>query len=142
MKYGNRNDLAELLQDSSSEINGSTSFGNYLYSILSTFDIYSPLQSYDRLKKLSEGDVKIIFDTVLMLYPPKEKSPEITEVRFYLDYIFDNETKIEENVSYKTQKDENMVQYEIFVSHSHEDYYQVKALVDELKNYGFSVFCN
>ena len=33
-----------------------------------------------------------------------------------------------------------MVQYEIFVSHSHEDYYQVKALVDELKNYGFSVF--
>ena len=140
LEYRKRNDLSKVLQNSRSEVSLSSTYGTYLYSILSTFDVYSPLQSYDKLKNLSEGDKKIIFDAVVTLYPPKEESPEITDVRFYLDPTLDNEYEIDENVSYRTQTDESMEQYDIFVSHSHEDYEQVKALVDVVKNYGFSVF--
>lgn len=85
LKYRGRNELAELLQQSTSRIDESSTYGSYLYSTLSTFEIYSPLEYYEKLKKLSEEDKKEILDAVLEIYPPKEYSPEIVNLKFYVE---------------------------------------------------------
>jgi hypothetical protein len=42
LKHKDREDLASLLQNSYSKIEQSNTFGSYLYSIVSTLEIYSP----------------------------------------------------------------------------------------------------
>jgi hypothetical protein len=80
-----RVDLAELLKHSVSRIDVSFTYGSYLFSRLSTFEIYSPIEDHERLSNLSENDKKAILDAVLEIYPPKAYSPEITNIQFYID---------------------------------------------------------
>jgi hypothetical protein len=85
LKYKGRHDLAELLRHSTSRINKSSTYGSHLFSTLSTFEIYSPLEFHEKLKELSKEDKKEILNAVLKIYPPKECSPEIVDLTFYVD---------------------------------------------------------
>ena len=85
LEYRRRQDLAELLRGSTSKIQGSGEYGHYLFSILSTFEIHLPIENYEKLKKLSEEDKKEILNAVLEIHPPKDNSPEIVNLEFYVD---------------------------------------------------------
>jgi len=82
LEYRGRQDLAELLKNSTSEIRGTGTFGCYLYSELSIFEIHSPLEDYEKLKGLSKEDREEILKAVREIFPPKEYSPEIIDIEF------------------------------------------------------------
>ncbi len=94
LRHRGRSDLAELLQYSISSIDESSTYGSYLFSTLGTFEIYSPIENHEQLKKLSEDDKKAILDAVLEIYPPKEYSIEITDLQFYLDMDLEPEHEV------------------------------------------------
>jgi hypothetical protein len=118
LQNNKRNDLADLLQSSRSVLNESSTFGHYSYSTLSTFQIFSPLKQYDILSQLSRDDYNEIKESVLLIYPHKEESPEITSVKFYADFELDEmelvETKSLERIDFdyiheQVQKCENKI---------------------------------
>ena len=84
LRFRKRPDLAELLLDSQSNIEQSSSYGSALFSVLSTFEIYSPIQKYEKLKILSKDDLSEIYNAVSDLYPVKDNSIEIANVEFHL----------------------------------------------------------
>lgn len=90
-----REDLAKLLKFSYGEINQSNTYGSRLYSFLSTFEIYSPLEYHSELIKLSDIDKKILLDTILIAIPPKEHEVEIHNVEFFLDDSINIDTIVE-----------------------------------------------
>lgn len=94
LRYQGRSDLAEFLQYSTSRIDESSTYGNYLFSTLSTFEIYSPIKNHERLSNLSKDDQKAILDAVLEIYPPKAYSLEITNIQFYVDMDLEPEHEI------------------------------------------------
>ena len=69
LKYRGRADLAHLLSGSYYMINESDSYGSYLYSVLSSVEIYASLPIYEKLNALSNNDKKIILNAFLALYP-------------------------------------------------------------------------
>jgi hypothetical protein len=86
LEHRRRQDLAELLSGSTSKIQESGWYSNdYYCSRLSTFEILSPIENYEKLKKLSEEDKKEILNAVLEIHPPKDNSPEIVNLEFYVD---------------------------------------------------------
>jgi hypothetical protein len=85
LNYRGRRDLAFLLKDAHYWIEESDSYGSYLFSVLSTVEIISSLPIYEKLRYLSEVDKKVIKDAFEDLYPPREKSIEICDIRFLLD---------------------------------------------------------
>jgi len=94
LRHRRRSDLAELLQYSISRIDESSTYGNYLFSTLSTFEIYSPIENHEQLKNLNKNDQETILDAVLEIYPPKAYSPEITNIQFYVNMDVGPEHKI------------------------------------------------
>jgi len=94
LRYRGRSNLVDLLQNSTSRVDESSNYGNYWYSLISTFEIYSPIEKNERLKDLSEDDQRAIFDAVLEIYPPKEHAPEIVGVQFYLDPDIESESTV------------------------------------------------
>lgn len=85
LSFRKRPDLAELLKYSTSVVNETGTFGKYLYSIISYFEIHSPLENHEKLKKLSREDKKTVLDAVLEVYPHRDNSPEIEGIFFYLN---------------------------------------------------------
>ena len=75
--YKKRGDLAKLLEGCQSEIYSSGQYGSVLYSILSEFLIYAPIQKFYELKRLSKTDSDLILDSILEIYPVAENEPEI-----------------------------------------------------------------
>ena len=94
LKYQGRSDLAKLLQYSTSNIEESSTYGSFLFSTLSTFEIYSPIKNHEQLSNLSKDDQKAILDAVLKIYPPKAYSIEITNIQFYVDMGLEPEHEI------------------------------------------------
>lgn len=129
-----------MLKFSYSFVNESSFYGNYHNSVISTFEIYSPLDTHYKLKELSEEDQNEIMNAVLEIYPPKAEDVEITSIKFYLDMEIDTSSQKKQPDSRKQLSSVSNESCDIFVSHSHQDYDQVKLLVDALKGYGFSVF--
>lgn len=78
--------LADLLSHSEGELSESTTYGSYLFSRLSTYYIKSPPKQTDALNSLDEADRHRICDAVLAVYPPKDYSPEITNVEFQISF--------------------------------------------------------
>ena len=85
LQYRRRSDLAVLLQYSISNIDVSSTYGSCLFSVLSTFEIYSPLENHEQLSHLNENDKKTILDAVIEIFPPRKDSPEINEIQFYVN---------------------------------------------------------
>lgn len=90
LRYKGRDDLASLLTHSTSYLDQSGSFGSRWYSVLSTFEIKSPLSFQEKINKLSVADKDEIFNAILLIYPIRDNSPEITHV----DYIPDIDSDI------------------------------------------------
>ena len=96
LRYKGRNDLSELLKYSRSVLNESSTYGSRWYSILSTFEIYSPVRQYEKISKLSEEDQAEIYQALLLIYPVKESEPEITYIEYYPDFDLDEEAELVE----------------------------------------------
>lgn len=79
------NDLANLLKGTRYEIAQSSSYGSYLFSLLSTVEVYAPLPVYDKLISLSDEKKQTILEAFLTVHPPKANSIEITDVDYYAD---------------------------------------------------------
>lgn len=84
LKLEGREDIADLLKLSSSQIVDSGQFGSYANSILSTFEIYSPLRENHELRKLAEQEQSMILDALIELYPHRDNAPEITSVSYFI----------------------------------------------------------
>lgn len=84
-----RTDIADLLMHSRSVLNESSNFGTKWYSLLSTFDIYSPVSKNEELLLLNRSDENLIFKSVRQIYPLKDESPEITKINYYVDFELD-----------------------------------------------------
>jgi len=84
LDYRGRNDLSELLSQSESKIQLSSSFGSKLYSILSTFEIYSPIECTEKLRKLSKVEHNLILSAIKEVYPVRDSSPEIFDIEYYI----------------------------------------------------------
>jgi len=96
LRYKGRNDLSELLKYSRSVLNESSTYGTRWYSILSTFEIYSPVRQNEKISKLSEEDQTEIYQALLLIYPVKESEPEITHIEYYPDFDLDEEAELVE----------------------------------------------
>lgn len=85
LRFRNRHDLAYLLKRSLISFDESDSYGSYLYSRLTTAEIYSPIEEYDQLSKLKDEDRQAILDVLLEIYPPRPHDIEIHHIEFRLD---------------------------------------------------------
>jgi len=92
-----RSDLSDLLKYSRSFLNESSRFGSYLYSTLSTFQIFSPLKQNEQLTQLSGQDSNEIYKAVLLIYPHKAEAPEITYVEYEVDFELEEIELVETN---------------------------------------------
>jgi hypothetical protein len=144
LTYRKREDLAKLLEGSKSSINQSSSYGSYLFSLLSTFEIYSPYKNYEVLKETTKKDREIILNAVLEIHPPKEYGVDINEIRFYLDT-----EKIEDNLNEDDKGENELDKYEslqinsfpkVFLSYSSIDKVIAGDIKRNLENYGLEVF--
>ena len=78
----NRKDLSILLKDCTSYLEESGQYGSYLFSIISTFWIYVPPEKIEEAEQFSQQDKELLLELVRKIYPPKDYSPEIKELRF------------------------------------------------------------
>ena len=69
LSYQKRNDLVKLLKGSSYELNVSNSYGSRLYSLLTTVEIYSPIERHEKLVSLSGEDEEEIIRSFHVIYP-------------------------------------------------------------------------
>lgn len=96
LRYKGRNDLSELLKNSRSALNESSTYGSRWYSVLSTFEIYSPVRLNEKIVQLSDEDKKELLQALLLIYPLKESEPEITDIEFYPDFDLDDDLELVE----------------------------------------------
>ncbi|MFA4888772.1 MAG: toll/interleukin-1 receptor domain-containing protein [Candidatus Omnitrophota bacterium] len=130
-----KKNLANLLEGCYSEIDESGTFGSFANSVISTFLIYAPLEKFYKLKELKENEKRIIFNSVLDIYPPAANSIEITSVEFRLQQeSTDNSKSSESNSSQSNQF------ISIFVSYSHKDRNIAGQIKESLEYLGFDVF--
>ena len=126
----NKPDLAHLLEGASSKLNITDQYGSYLFSEISFFDIFAPIENYYKLKNLDSSDYKIILDSVLDIYPHQERSPEVISIRFLI--------KQKESESENPRIKDNTLG--LFISYSHEDKAIAGRLKDNLEYFGFKAF--
>ena len=86
LKNKGRVDLAELLKNSNSKLIESDSYGSYSFSNLSSFQIKSPPNIQPKIDSLCQKDKDVIFNSVLVLYPLREREPEITQIFYDIDF--------------------------------------------------------
>ena len=85
LRHRNRFDLASLLSRASIDFDVSSTYGSFLFSMITTAEIYAPISDYDRLRALSREDNERIFDALLEIWPPRAHDMEITGVAYRLD---------------------------------------------------------
>jgi hypothetical protein len=86
LRHKNREDLRDLFRFSYSNLVESGSYGSMLFSVKSTFEIYSHPSTNEELLALPYVDKQVILDSVLQIYPRKENCPEITWIEYYPDF--------------------------------------------------------
>ena len=83
LEYRDRQDLSDLLINSTSYLDVSNSYGSRSYSLVSVFEIKSHPKNQALIDKLSKEDKNEIFDAVLKVYPVKDEAPEIRESHIF-----------------------------------------------------------
>lgn len=86
LEYNERSDLSQLFINSISYLDQTSTFGSRWNSWICYFEIKSPLKNHVLIDKLSDEDKKVIFDSVLQIYPSRNSEPEIREVIFLPDF--------------------------------------------------------
>jgi HEPN domain-containing protein len=93
LRQKRRNDLADLIIGSMSDVEDTTQYGSYLNKYLSVFSICAPLAQYRKLQELNENDRDFILGCIKDMFP-KSEDLEVS----YLDFkILQDEKKIKEN---------------------------------------------
>jgi hypothetical protein len=77
-----RRDLADLLKNSVSFLEESSTYGSMWFSTLSTFHINYPIYTQEKIDKLSKEDKAEIFQSLRLIYPLAENAPEITNIEY------------------------------------------------------------
>jgi hypothetical protein len=62
LAFRGRNDLSRLLQRSRVELDESDQYGSYAFSLLTTAEIYSPIEDYERLSRLPDAERRLILE--------------------------------------------------------------------------------
>lgn len=100
LKKKGREDLANLLVGSLGEIDESSTYGSYLFSTISQYLFYLPLENFHKIKNIPDTDKKILLESVLYLYPHHDEAPEIRSVDFR---VLRNESHENELISCETE---------------------------------------
>ncbi|HEC37642.1 MAG TPA: TIGR02391 family protein [bacterium] len=90
LHFKGRDDLSELLTQSKSKVQVSSTYGSKLHSLLSTFEIYSSIEYTEMLRGLSKGEHDLILSAIKEVYPIKDSSPEIMEIQYYFNSSMEN----------------------------------------------------
>ena len=77
--------VAELLRNSYYKINATSSYGSALHSLISTAEIFSPIDANEKLLALSEKSKKAILEAFMTVYPPRDNSEEVRYIDFSVD---------------------------------------------------------
>ena len=77
--------LADLLDHTSVEFHESSTYGSYLFSFLTTAEIYAPIDAYDQLQGLLSTDHDLILSAMHEIWPPRPYDIEINHIEFRLD---------------------------------------------------------
>jgi len=90
-----RPDLADLLKYSMSFLEESSTYGSRRFSTLSTLHIKYPIYVQEDINKLTEKDRDDIFQSLLLIYPLLDNSPEITNIEYYTNFELDTTELVE-----------------------------------------------
>jgi len=85
LRHYGRNDLARLLQRARFELQVSSTYGNKLFSQLTTVEIYTPISDCEKLRSLPEKDEELILRALIDIVPPKPHDIEINDIEFFVD---------------------------------------------------------
>jgi acetolactate synthase regulatory subunit len=85
LSYRRRPDLARAVRGCTYELNESTTYGNRLFSTLTTVEICAPIQKHEQLQKLTKEDKTEIVQAFHVLYPVRDRDIEIYNVEFLVD---------------------------------------------------------
>ncbi len=127
-----KKDTSDLFEGTVGEIQESTQYGSYLFSVLSTFVVFAPLEKYYKLKGLSKEEQKLIFDSILEIHPLEAYSPEITSVEFRILQESNGNEEIEVTHIVKVIK--------VFLSYSAIDKKLASKIKRWFEDYGLEVF--
>lgn len=90
-----RRDLADLLKNSVSFLEESSTYGSRWYSTLSTFHIEYPISIQEKIGELTDKDKDDIFQSLRLIYPLLDNSPEITNVEYRPNFELDTTELVE-----------------------------------------------
>ena len=85
LTYRNRPDLAKAIRGCSYDLNESSTYGSRWNSILTSVELYAPIQKHELLQTLSEEDKAEIIRAFHVLYPVREKDIGIHHIEFLID---------------------------------------------------------
>ncbi len=85
LSYRNRPDLAKAVRGCSYDLNESTTYGSRWFSVLTSVEMYAPIQKHEILQKLSEEEKVEIIQAFSVLYPVRENDIEINHIEFLVD---------------------------------------------------------
>ncbi len=133
LRFSKREDLAEILEESTSDLWVSENFGHSYFSYLSEFKIFSPIENFRKINELSKEDKKVLIDSVTIIYPPISDSPEIEKVSFYPQLLNTDrdESMILGNNSFDYRKKQFEELYDLYIDGDYENL--VKNIINYLK---------
>ncbi len=99
LKYKELRDLSDLLKNSRSNIRESSTYGTMWYSVISYFEIHSPVRLNEKLILISDEDKSKLLNAILLIYPIKENEVEIVDIEFYPDFDLEEDYEIIETKS-------------------------------------------
>lgn len=85
LSYRKRPDLAKAIRGCSYDLHVSSTYGSRWHSMLTSVELYAPIQKHEILEKLTEEDKAEILRAFHVLYPVQEDDIEIHYIEFLVD---------------------------------------------------------
>jgi len=127
LRYRNMDSIALSLRNAYSYVEESSQLGSLLNSVLSTFVICLPVEDFYKFKDLFNLDRNLVMKIVLDIYPPKENSVEICDIR--LEILDKDKDKKEEIVNSNI---DNNGKLRIFISYSSKYNKEIAGILKKL----------
>ena len=90
LTYRNRPDLAKVIRGCSYDLKISSTYGSRFQSMLTSVELYAPIQKHELLQTLTEEDKEEIIRAFHVLYPVRDNNIEIR----YIDFLIDPDSPI------------------------------------------------
>lgn len=85
LTFWDQHHIVRLLRRAHLDFDVSNNYGSLLFSLLTTAQIYTPIEDCERLRLLPEKDQGQILRALREIYPPRPHDIEITAVEFFVD---------------------------------------------------------